>query len=100
MELMNGYKMISTFPTDFDIADKFGISAIKDTFKRAFNEWKSNYVYLTELVITLNFKIWEHYENGNQELASLYNELWEKADNYACENLKGDELSFFYRVTD
>lgn len=100
MELMNGYKMISTFPTDFDIADKFGLSAIKDTFKRAFNEWKSNYVYLTELVITLNFKIWEHYENGNQELASLYNELWEKADNYACENLKGEELSFFYRVTD
>lgn len=100
MELMNGYKMISTFPTDFDIADKFGLGAIKDTFKRAFNEWKSNYVYLTELVITLNFKIWEHYENGNQELASLYNELWEKADNYACENLKGDELSFFYRVTD
>lgn len=100
MELMNGYKMISTFPTDFDIADKFGTSAIKDTFKRAFNEWKSNYVYLTELVITLNFKIWEHYENGNQELASLYNELWEEADNYACENLKGEELSFFYRVTD
>ena len=100
MELMNGYKMISTFPTDFDIADKFGLGAIKDTFKRAFNEWKSNYVYLTELVITLNFKIWEHYENGNQELASLYNELWEKADNYACENLKGEELSFFYRVTD
>lgn len=100
MELMNGYKMISTFPTDFDIADKFGLGAIKDTFKRAFNEWKSNYVYLTELVITLNFKIWEHYENGNQELASLYNELWEEADNYACENLKGEELSFFYRVTD
>lgn len=100
MELMNGYKMISTFPTDFDIADKFGLGAIKDTFKRAFNEWKSNYVYLTELVITLNFKIWEHYENGNQEFASLYNELWEEADNYACENLKGEELSFFYRVTD
>ena len=100
METPNGYKMVSTFPSDFTIADKFGENAIRDTFNRAFNEWKSNYVYLTELVISLNWKIWEHYEKGNQEIAKVYNELWEQADNYACENLKGEELSFFYRVTD
>lgn len=100
METPNGYKMVSTFPSDFTIADKFGEKGIRDTFNRAFNEWKSNYVYLTELVISLNWKIWEHYEKGNQEIAKVYNELWEKADNYACENLKGEELSFFYRVTD
>ena len=100
METPNGYKMVSTFPTDFTIADKFGENAIRDTFNRAFNEWKSNYVYLTELVISLNWKIWEHYEKGNQEIAKVYNELWEQADNYACENLKGEELKFFYRVTD
>ena len=100
METPNGYKMVSTFPSDFTIADKFGENAIRDTFNRAFNEWKSNYVYLTELVISLNWKIWEHYEKGNQEIAKVYNELWEKADNYACENLKGKELDFFYRVTD
>ena len=59
METPNGYKFVSTFPSDFTIADKFGESAIRDTFNRAFNEWKSNYVYLTELVISLNWKIWE-----------------------------------------
>ena len=100
METPNGYKMVSTFPSDFTIADKFGENAIRDTFNRAFNEWKSNYVYLTELVISLNWKIWEHYEKGNQEIAKVYNELWEQADNYACENLKGEALKFFYRVTD
>ncbi len=57
MTLPNGYEMQTTFPMDFSIADTFGANAVKDTFKRAFNEWKSNYVYLTELVITLNLKI-------------------------------------------
>lgn len=99
MTLANGYEMQTTFWMDFSIADKFGVSAIKDTFKRAFKEWKSNYIYLTELVIVLNHKIWEYYEK-NDTYAKLYNDLWEEADNYACENLKGDELRHFYEVTD
>lgn len=100
MTLENGYSFVSTFPMDFSIADKFGVAAIKDTFNRAFREWKSNYIYLTELVITLNLKIWQHYNHGNTETAKVYNELWQTADAYACDNLKGDELSFFYRITD
>ena len=44
-------------------------------------------------------KIWKHYEK-NREYAELYNTLWGKADAYACENLKGEELSYFFRVTD
>jgi hypothetical protein len=99
MKLPNGYEMTTTFWEDFSIADRFGVDAIKDTFERAFNEWKGNYVYLTELVIVLNHKIWQHYEN-RESLARLYQDLWEKADDYACNNLKGEELSFFYRITD
>ena len=99
MTLPNGYEMITTFMRDFDIADMFGENAIKDTFKRAFDEWKNNYVFLTELVISLNLHIWKWYEK-NETIARLYNDLWEQADAYACENLKGEELSFFYNVTD
>lgn len=99
MTLPNGYTMTTTFGTDFTIADKFGIKAVKDTFKRAFNEWKDNYVYLTELVIVLNHKIWEWYQKDEQ-LALTYQELWEKADTYACDNLTGKELEFFYVTTD
>ena len=43
----------TTFPSDFSIADKFGVNAIKDTFNRAFGEWKGHYKYLTHLVIAL-----------------------------------------------
>lgn len=104
IEEMTGYKPITSFYRDFSIADAYGIDAIKDTYKRAFNEWKSDYKYLTELVMALNWKIAEHYkEDGTEEdnkIAKLYSELWEKADNYAVENLKDEELKYFYRTTD
>lgn len=96
---VNGYETKTTFWMDFSIADAFGISAIKDTYNRAFNEWKTNYIYLTELVMVLNWKIWQYHER-NYALMELYNKLWEQADTYACENLKGDELSYFYKTTD
>lgn len=95
----NGYKVITTFWQDFSIADVFGADAVQDTYNRAFEEWKGNYKYLTELVMVLNHKIWQHY-GKNDTLATLYNDLWLKADEYAHENLKGDELLYFYRVTD
>ena len=99
MTLPNGYILTSTFWEDFSIADAFGAEAVRDTFKRAFNEWKGNYIYLTELVIVLNHKIWQYYAT-NEPLAYVYKDLWEVADCYACENLTGEEASFFYNITD
>ena len=93
------YNFITTFRNDFAIADMFGTKAIKDTFERAFNEWKHDYKYLTELVIVLNWRIFDYYDT-NREYAKLYDELWRKADNYAVNNLQGEELSYYYRVTD
>ena len=95
---INGYETITTFWDDFGIADRFGIAAIRDTYKRAFNEWKDNYKYLTELVMVLNWKIWQHYEN-NESIVRVYNELWEEADLYAQENLHGEEAEYFFRTT-
>ena len=90
----------NTFFMDFSIADVFGANAVKDTFNRAFKEWKDNYKMLTALVITLNHKIWQHYEAENNELALVYDELWKKADQYAFDTLKDDELEYFLEVTD
>ena len=96
---VNGYETKTTFWEDFSIADVFGANAVKDTYNRAFKGWKDNYIYLTELVMVLNWKIWQHYEK-NEPLARVYNELWEQADEYACENLKGEEAKYFFNVTD
>ena len=95
----NGYEIKTTFWEDFSIADKLGIGAIRDTYNRAFEEWKNNYVYLTELVLVLNHKIWQHHPS-NEAKARLYDELWRKADAYACDNLKGEELDYFYETLD
>lgn len=96
---VNGYETMTTFWEDFSIADHFGIGAVKDTYNRAFKGWKGNYKYLTELVMVLNWKIWQHYET-NEALAKAYNDLWQQADLYAVENLKGEEAEYFFRVTD
>lgn len=37
-----GYNLMTTFWEDFSIADKYGIAGVKDTYRRAFNEWKED----------------------------------------------------------
>lgn len=98
--IVNGHEMKTTFWMDFTIADQFGLDAVKDTYERAFNEWKNNYIYLVELCLVLNWKVWQHYEEKREEYAKLYNELWEIVDEYALLNLKGEELDYYYHVTD
>lgn len=95
-----GYEIFTTFGADFDVADSFGASAVSEAFRRAFCEWRNEYRYLTELVLILNWKSHQHYEAGNMTLAKLYADLWSQADAWACDNLQGEELEYFYRTTD
>lgn len=90
----------STFYADFSVADVYGPKAIRDTYARAFGEWKSNHKMLTELVAALNHKIWYWHELGDTELAELYDGLWKEADGWAMDNLKGEELTYFTMVLD
>lgn len=97
------YECVTTFWQDFSIADKFGIDAIRDTYNRAMAEWKTNYIYLTELVMVLNHKIWQWYdgdEGEHTEIARCYNDLWQKAAQYAETHLKGEQLRYYFRITD
>ena len=100
VERETGYRPQTTFFDDFSIADTFGEDAIRDTYKRAFDEWHTNKVYITELVMMLNWKIWEHHRAGDKAKALLYQELWEKADNWCLDNLKDDDLSYFLNTID
>lgn len=96
---MNEREFKTTFFEDFTIADKFWIKAIKDTYQRAFTEWKNNVKYFTEFVVTLNWKIWERYEK-DKNVAKVYNDLRIEADEFANENFKWNDLDYFYRLTD
>lgn len=90
----------NTFWSDFSIAEMFGEREIRGTYKRAFAAWKKDYKMLTALVMCLNHKIWQHHKLGNSIYAKVYDELWKKADEYACDNLKGEEAIYFFTVTD
>ena len=96
---LTGYAPKTTFYTDFSIADKFGTSAIQDTYNRAFAEWKTNVEYLTELVMVLNWKIWR-WHTHNDQYTRLYNDLWQKTDKYCMDHLKGSDLQYYIQVTD
>lgn len=100
IEDLTGYKPISTFYEDFSIADHYGKAAVRRTYDNIFREWKGDYRYLTELVMALNWKIWEHYDADRIELASLYNTLWMNTADYTENTLKGDELQYYYRTID
>lgn len=99
IEEETGYRPMTTFWEDFSIADRFGFKAVEDTYRRAFHDWKHDYKYLTELVLVLNHKAWQHVDT-NPVLSELYVTLYEVADNYAIDHLKGHELKYFFEVTD
>lgn len=97
------YECVTTFWEDFTIAEHFGSRAIRDTYRRAFDEWKENTVYLTELVMVLNHKLWAWYESGKsigKVYSRLYNDLWEEASTYAETHLTGEDMDYYFRVTD
>ena len=94
-----GYEVFTTFWDDFTIADSFGISAIKDTYKRAFEEWKWDYKYLTELVMVLNWKA-RYWFKKDIKMAECYDDLWMECDEYAYNNLKGEEFDYFVKTLD
>lgn len=99
IEAVTGYKPLTTFYLDFSIADHFGLTAIQDTYNRAFEVWKSNHKYITELVMVMNWKCWRWYQ-VKDEYSRLYSNLYYKLDEWCMDNLKGDELDYYIQTTD
>ena len=88
---------------DFDIADHFGVNAVKDTFKRAFKEWKNDIEYVTELCIVMNIRCWFWYEKGNEELSKLYSNYYYQVMDYVYSDeskFSKEDQSYFFGMTD
>lgn len=99
IEAQTGYKPITTFYEDFSIADGFGVDAIKDTYNKAFENWKNDYKYMTELVMVLNWKCWRWYET-NEEYSKLYKDMYEELSSWCLDNFEEHELSYYFNITD
>ena len=94
---------------DFAIAEKVGGKSVTDTFKRAFEKAKTDNTLLGELCQTLLTKCYEHNTTARRrrdadnahmhmQLAETYEQLWEEADEYAVNNLKGKELEAYENI--
>jgi hypothetical protein len=94
-----GYETKTTFWDDFSIADRFGTTAIIVTFTRAFDEWKDNTEYVTELAMVLNHKAW-YFSARDAAVSELYVRLWQEVDAWCIDNLKDDDLTYYLKTTD
>lgn len=95
----NGNEVKTTFWEDFSQQSDLAFQLFRTRSIVLSKSGKEDYEFLTELVLVLNHKIWQYHEK-RPEFAELYNTLWEQTDQYAMENLKDEELSYFFDVTD
>ena len=95
-----GYTRQTTFFSDLSIAEWYGASNVRDTYKNVVANWLHDKVYFTEFVMSLNWKIWEQNARGNEELARVYDELWKKAHALVLERWTVEKLSYYLQTTD
>ena len=110
-QLYNAEREETTFRRDFTVAwNVSGIEGVKDTFERAFNEWKDNCKYLVELCVVCNHLCWDLYELAKtnasyKEASKFFEECYWKCKDYAFppegeSPFTEEEQSFFYNILD
>lgn len=96
--------MKDKFWAAFDEAEETGDATIQVIASLAYERWKDSIEELTDLVMVINHKCWEHYRLGNSELSSLYGDLYyfyyEKAINYLEKGKRNEDLTYFIRTLD
>lgn len=96
------YKRKTTFYSDLSIAEWYGAKDVIDTYRRVMKEWLGNIEYITEFVLCLNWKCWEHHGKNNMAMSQIYSELYYKSVDEVLEHYKGNRkaLDYYYEVTD
>ena len=101
LEQFTDWRPTTLYWQRFSIAERYGKEELLRVYHEIFNESKNDYKLITELVMILNHKSWEHCENlMNSDFCSLYANLFREVRNYAEATLEGDELQYFLDVTD
>ena len=92
IEDVTGYRVKTTFYTDFSIAEILCVDSIRSTYTQCFK-------YITELCMVLNWKMFRWFE-VKDNFYEVYRELYRTLDDWCIENLKGEELEYYYFTTD
>lgn len=99
-ESLCGYTQRTTFWDDFTIAERWGVKAIEDTYRNAFNSWKNDVVFITELVLVLNWKMLYMDEKHMTEKSVMYYKCWVELSNWCERHLEAGAYEYFLNVTD
>ena len=80
MAVVFGRQTETTVYEDLAIANRFGVTEIRDTINRlkVFVRESENPTYLAELVAALNHNLWHFYQAGNSEYANTYSTAYEE----------------------
>lgn len=108
LDFIGGHgKRKTTFVHDLSLAEPFGSDAVKDTDRRVMKEWLSNYKYIAEYIMGLNFKcnMWaRHAELADDErmkakcneFSSLYADLFYSAQDKAYKHHESNDEAVSY----
>ena len=99
-ESMRGYTQRTTFWDDFTIAERWGVKAIEDTYRNAFNSWKTDVVFIVELCLVLNWKMLYMDEKHMTEKSVMYYKCWVELSNWCERHLEAGAYEYFLNVTD
>ena len=97
------YVPFTTYASDFILAEIEGSAGVIKTAKNAWENWKTDYKWATEIIMALNFLAWYHYDvDVNLPLSELYSELYYKYMDLYYEQFEGNEeaTDYFFEMTD
>ena len=99
LERQFNYKFKTSFWEEFSISDQYGAQGVVEHYNLVFDQWKDNLKYLTELVLVLNWKIYQWYQ-VDDTLGMTYDDLWKRTDSFAMDTLRGEDLHYYLSVLD
>ena len=99
LEKQFDFKFITTFWEEFSISESYGSDEIRKHYDLVFDQWKDNLKYLTELVLVLNWKIFQWYQ-VDDTIGMTYDELWKRTDGFAMKTLQGEDLDYYLSILD
>lgn len=99
----SSYVPFTTYASDFILAEIEGSAGVIKTAKDAWNNWKTDYKWATEIIMAINFLAWYHYDvDVNLPLSELYSELYYKYMDLYYEQFErnSEATEYFFEMTD
>lgn len=99
-EEKTGFRFTTNVWELFTEAEKKEDVDIEELYRKLFREWRNDVKLVAELSMCMNWKLWEHYEKKDENLAELYNRLWMKVHDYALDTFTWEDGAYYFRITD